>query len=192
MNDQILWQQPLAETPATRAVEAYLARKLGIVIAHRIIDIDMDNRYAAFYSDYYPLRFAVVIREGENYYPYVDNQTIYPRIGSVSGHTDGWDMGRIELIYAGGYGQVASLPQDIARFDTGLAPALATNLILPQDISYAIQELDKTFDDRRDNFADRDSVTGELGSVNYIEAQYRSTIPTEIRGLLMNHRRVSL
>lgn len=195
MNDQILWTKPISETAATGTAESYLNRKLGITIAQRELSIDRDNNYAAIFVQHYPIRFAVIIKpNGDKDYPYVDNQTIYPRISGATGldNKDGWAIGSNTLIYAGGYGLATGLPEHITDIDRGIATALAKELPLPYDIDYAIKQLQKTFDDRENNFADRDSQSGDMGSINYISPRYKSAIPTEIMGMLINHRKTAI
>ena len=183
MNEVIFYEQPYDTTSEGLAVEAYLNRFLGIRVSGCVLQIPAG--YGHIYTDNKPIRH-VVLKDSKG--RAVTGLRFRGR--RVFAPLDGWTAGGYTLTYASGYGQLQGvLPVDV---DQSFTAALSTTLSLPNDIALAMRRLGEVFIDREGSRPDVDSSSQEFGNTNYISPVYRATIPTELRGLLMNHRQVDV
>ena len=182
MEETIFFEQPYDTTSAGLTIESFLNRFLGIRVSGAVLQIDAG--YAKIFTDNTPIRH-VQIKDNKGQTVAVTFQG-----GKIFSPTGGWKGGGYSLIYASGYGHLQGvLP---AHIPTEFTTALSTNVALPQDIDVAMRRLGEVFVDREGSRPDIDSQSQEFGNTNWIPAVYRATIPTEIRGMLMNHRKVAL
>lgn len=185
MIEEIIYQEDYDDKTATDVVQRYLNRHLGITVA--VIPITVESiADMTVYINQYPVRFAIVtdsagVEQDATYF----NRRIY------APHFSPWKLGDARITYASGFGLLkGTLP-------TGLHPDFTSNLtnarlnrLLPRDIASAIGSMENILADRAHNRADVQSYSGSLANTQYLSPVYRATIPTEVRGLLMNHRRV--
>ena len=182
MDETIFYEQPYDTTAEGGIIEAYLNRFLGIRVSGCVLQID--KGYAKIYTDNTPIRH-VYIRDNKGRRVDVTFQ-----VGKIFAPTDGWQGGGYGLTYASGYGQLQGvLP---AHIDEEFTRALSTNVALPQDIALAMRRMGEILTDREGSRPDIEAQSQELGSTEWIPPMYRATIPTDIRGMLMNHRKVAL
>ena len=181
MEETIFYEQPYDTTSAGGAIEAYLNRFLGIRVSGCVLNLEGDVRV---FTDNTPIRHVVMRdNKGQPVSSYYQGGKIFPP-------TNGWTRGGYSLTYASGYGRLqGTLP---AHIDPTFTSVLAGNLPLPQDLGLALRRLQEIFVDREGGRPDLDSQSQEFGNTNWISPVYRATIPTEIRGLLMNHRKVAI
>ena len=181
MEEFVLYQQPYDNRAATAAAQAYMNRWLGISIIEAYVTVD--NGVSGFFASQYPIRHAIMIDStGSDIAIKWDNRRL------VRPRDVRWGRGTYTIQYASGYGVVSDpLP---AVVDSSFQSALATQHLLPFDIATGIDQLQETLDDRAEQRADVDSMSGQLGSTSFLGSTYRSAIPTQIKGLFYNHRRV--
>ena len=182
MNETIFFEQPWDTTPEGLAVEKFLNRFLGIRVSGCVLTLD--DGPATIYTDNIPIRHVLI----------TDSKGQTVNVGFLKGRifppTNGWTRGGYRLTYASGFGRLAGvLP---SHLDASFTAALGDNIEPPNDIQLAIRRLGETFNDREGARADIQSSSQEFGNTQLISAVYRATIPTEIRGLLMNHRKIAI
>lgn len=182
MNEQIFFEQKWDSTAEGEAIETYLNRWLGIRVSGCVLQID--KGFASILTDNKPIRH-ILIRDNQGQ----PISTTF-RGGRIFAPIGGWSGGGYSLTYASGYGRLLGvLP---AHIDQTFTAALSENLDPPNDITLALRRLAETFEDREGGRSDIQSQSQEFGNTQWVSAVYRATIPTEIRGLLMNHRKVAI
>ena len=187
--EKFLFQKKFDDRVSTPIIEQYLNKKLGITVSEFKFDVvTTDDRFMPIYTDQEPIRH-LVIRNTKGLPVYVNYNK-----NTIHIPTNGWQLGQYDITYAAGYGKIESheLPVVVEMIDQGFTTALATELLPPNDITYAIIELDKILADRKDQRADLDSYAGDLGSTNWVNPSERYTIPMNIMGILIPHRKLTI
>ena len=182
MSETIFFEQKWDSTPEGEVIETYLNRWLGIRVSGCVLQIG--RGFATIYTDNIPIRH-VLIRDSRG-----QEVAVTFRGGRIFSPADGWTGGGYGLTYASGYGSLAGILP--AHIDASFTRALSERIDPPNDIMLALRRLRETFEDREGARPDIQSQSQEFGNTQWVSAVYRATIPTEIRGLLMNHRKIAI
>ena len=182
--EQILLQERYDDRPATAAAQSYMNRHIGITIAEFTFS-PVAQKGKSIYSHEYPIRHAILLDENLMEIPIGWGQRRIYLSGNQQLKGD-----KYIVQYASGFGSYSQpLPDSV---DSSFVRPLAdyNKVDLPPDISLGIDQLQRLLDQRKNQRFDQTSMSGQLGSVSYPNPQYRMTIPSEIKGLFYNHRRI--
>lgn len=166
---------PQGLTPRAWQLAQNYCKRLFNLTKHTIavtIRYDDDHKSSRVYTRQYPIRHATAVDRDLNNIPVkFTDRYIYP--------VSPWPLGMSTISVTCGYGAITDIP-DIPDRE------------LPEDLKYAIGELERTMLERETQVSDRQSYSGDLGGESYISAVYRSAIPGELKGILINYRNISL